>query len=284
MQTTTELIMSQRLVLTAIVSILSAVALLSGCATQPKLAGAQAKAARQAQIQQSVPLMSEPPQLVSTAKGNRYRIVETTDTKGSEDEEEIFAGAAGPDNFAGTARKAVKISLLDGVTPETFASTGALIETLPSDSKMTNHTPPIDQGPNSRRVKEEERVAIVSGFLYATKKESDNDFHLIFGGDPEAADDPQYFTAEITGLPESGPDRARLTAARNQFKAFFASGGGTGKLPGAKYVLFDPPVPVRIKGPLFYDTEHAGGVVGPTCCKAQHAWEVHPIEEIVFEP
>lgn len=276
--------MTTRFTWAMLVTSLTAATLLSSCATQPKMTGAQAKTARQAQIEQSVPLMSEPPQIVVTAKSNRYRIVETTDTKGSESDEEIFAAAAGPDNFAGTARKAVKISLLDGVDAETFASTSALIETLPPDSTMTNHVPPINQGPTSRRVEEERRVAIVSGFLYAAKKESDNDFHLIFGGDPNGADDPNYFTAEITGLPESGPFRARLTAARDQFKAFFASGGGTGKLPGMKYVLFDPPVPVTIKGPLFYDTEHAGGVVGPSCCKAQHAWEIHPIEEIIFDP
>ena len=271
-------------VLTKLVTAIAIAAFIGGCATQQKkMTGAQAKAARQAQIQQSVPLMSEPPQILVSSKGRRYRVVETTDTQGTESETEVLAGAAGPDNFAGTARKAVKISLLDGVTPESFNSTGALIDALPADETMTNHDPRIDTGPNSQRVEEEKRVFVVSGFLYAAKKESDNDFHLIFGGDPNGADDPAYFTAEVSGLPESGPNRAPLTAARDQFKSFFGSGGG-GKLPGTKYVLFDPPVPVTIKGPAFYDTEHAGGVVGPTCCKAQRAWEIHPIEEITFDP
>ena len=268
---------------TKLVAALAIAAFVSGCATQQKMTGAQAKAARQAQIEQSVPLMSGPPQILVSPKGRRYRVIETTDTKGTEEESELLSGAAGPDTFAGTARKAVKISLLDGVGLETFSSTNALLDTLPADSAMKNHDPAIDNGPSSRRVDEEKRVVVVAGFLYAAKKEADNDFHLIFGGDPEAADDPAYFTAEVSGLPESGPFRTRLTVARDQFKGFFGSGGG-GKLPGTKYVLFDPPVPVAIKGPLFYDAEHAGGVVGPSCCKAQRAWEVHPIEEITFEP
>jgi hypothetical protein len=245
------------------------------------MTGAQAMAARRAQIEKSVQLMSEPPGFAMSSKGTRYRLVETSDTVGTEPESEEFAGAADADTFAGTKRKAVKTSLLDGVGVESFDSTTALIATLPADDSMTSHDPPIDSGPNSRRVDEEKRVVIVTGFLYATKKETDNDFHIIFGGDPNGADDPAYFTAEVTGLPESGPFRDRLTTARDQYKAFFANGGG--KLPGAKYVLFDPPVPVTIKGPVFFDTEHAGGVVGPTCCRAQRAWEVHPVEEITFQ-
>ena len=120
---------------------------IGGCTTTPsKMTGAQAMAARRAQIEKSVQLMSEPPGFAMSSKGTRYRLVETSDTVGTEPESEEFAGAADADTFAGTKRKAVKTSLLDGVGVESFDSTTALIATLPADDSMTSHDPPIDSG------------------------------------------------------------------------------------------------------------------------------------------
>ena len=65
----------------------------------------------------------------------------------------------------------------------------------------------------------------------------------------------------------------------------------SGKLPGGgKYVRFDPAIPVRIAGPLFYDADHKidrdtrEGVVGPSFARPSTSWEIHPVVRIEFEP
>jgi hypothetical protein len=116
--------------------------------------------------------------------------------------------------------------------------------------------------------------------LYATKKETDNDFHLLLGTDP-SADNPRYMTAEISGLPR--PDNAFsdvLRDARQQLKDFF----GDSPLPGSRYVKFDPPVPVRVTGSLFFDIDHRPGDVGTGRIRPDTVWEIHPVTSIVFEP
>jgi hypothetical protein len=185
--------------------------------------------------------------------------------------------AAG-DVFIGHDRKSAKLSLGTG-DPEPVTSVAEVLATLRPDDDMRNYSPPITKDPDSPRVAEEQRNVTVDGYLYAAKKESnDNDFHLILGGDPDAGGGP-FMNAEVSGLPTGGPFQDRLTAARQQFKALINLTGV--QLPGTgQYERYDPPIPVRVSGTLFYDIDHAPGAVGPQYAKPDTAWEIHPIASI----
>jgi hypothetical protein len=185
------------------------------------------------------------------------------------------------DTFAGTARAAAKLSI-SGAAIEPFNDIKDLIDPLPSKNKMVHHHPPITTEAASARVQEEERNVRVTAFLYAASRENDNDFHLIVGRDP-SADPPMYMTMEVSGLPPSNASSfARLKAAREAYTGFFGN-----DLPGASYDFYDPPIPIRVEGSLFFDMSHANGrSPGPPSLHDDMPviWEVHPISDIVFEP
>ncbi len=181
------------------------------------------------------------------------------------------------DNFAGTARKAAKLSISAAQT-EDFADLKDLISSLTPDAQMVGLH--ISTGPDSGRVLQEERNVHVKGFIYAASMEADNDFHLIVGRAPNAAD-ALYMTMEVSGLPDAGADSfAQLQGARNAYKQFFGA-----NLPGAAYDFYDPPVPIEIEGSLFFDESHStGGHPGPKSLRKNipTIWEVHPISRIVL--
>jgi hypothetical protein len=88
---------------------------------------------------------------------------------------------------------------------------------------------------------------------------------------------------EVSGLPPKNNqkfDFADLNSARGAFKAFFGA-----KLPGGTYDFYDPPIPIRIEGSLFFDMTHAtGSRPGPHSLKSRMPtiWEVHPLTSITF--
>jgi hypothetical protein len=117
----------------------------------------------------------------------------------------------------------------------------------------------------------------VKTFIFAAKKEDDNDYHLILCTDPQKHP-IQYMTAEVTGIPESGPFRDKLIKPRRQFKQYFDN-----SLPGkSKYEKYDSPIPVQVTGPLFYDIDHPAGAVGPKGHRPETSWEIHPVMDILF--
>jgi hypothetical protein len=184
------------------------------------------------------------------------------------------------DSFEGTARQAAKLSISEAPI-EAFTDVKAVVESLPSKSKMVRHNPHITIDSDSERVAEEERNVRITAFLYAASRENDNDFHLIVGRDP-AADAPMYMTMEISGLPPpNNSSFARLKAARDAFGAFFGE-----SLPGASYDFYDPPIPIKVEGSLFFDMSHANGrSPGPPSLHDDMPviWEVHPISDIALE-
>src|SRR5258708_120639 len=147
---------------------------------------------------------------------------------------------------------------------------------------MVTHTPHIPTAPTTNRVKEEKRNIKLTGFLYASTHEDDNDFHLIIGRAPGTAP-PVYFTAEISGLPPANSNSfPMLKAARDVFKGHFGS-----SVPGSGYDFYTPPIPVSIEASLFFDMNHASGTPpGPPSLRPQMPviWEAHPITKILFEP
>ena len=196
---------------------------------------------------------------------------------------EPLAAPAG-DNYAGTDRKAAKLSIA-AAPMETFTDIADLVASLTPETQMKNHVPKIKTTAASNRVAEEERNVHVDAFIYAASRESDNDFHLVVGRDPQAGGE-MYMTMELSGLPPSTASSfALLNAARNAFKAFFASEAG-GHLPGTSYDFYDPPLAVTIEGSLFFDMTHAtGSRPGPPSLKGHMPviWEVHPVSSIVFK-
>lgn len=184
------------------------------------------------------------------------------------------------DNFKGTARKAAKLSIADAET-EYFDDLKDLIETLPDHQSMVRHDPHISTSANSERVEEEERNVEVSAFLYAASRENDNDYHLIVGRDP-ANSEKIFMTMEISGLPpETSEFFDTLESARNAYKDFFGN-----NLPGLGYDFYNPPIPIKIAGSLFFDMSHAtGSRPGPSKLRPfmPVVWEVHPVTSIEFE-
>jgi len=184
------------------------------------------------------------------------------------------------DNYAGTDRKAAKLSKATGPVKE-FADLKDLIESLPQESVMANHKPKIATGPTSGRVKEEQHNVRVKAFLYASSKEADNDFHMIIGRDPNQTPE-MYMTMEMSGLPPKNDpklDFADLNNARNSFKSFF----GAANLPQAHYDFYHPAIPVEVEGSLFWDATHSTGQrPGPQSLKSRMPviWEVHPVTSI----
>jgi hypothetical protein len=187
------------------------------------------------------------------------------------------------EHYTGKARKAAKISISPADT-ESFSDLTDLISTLPEETQMTDHDPPIKDTEVSERVPEEHRNVRVRGFLYAAKREEDNDFHLIIGTDPSPQ--PVCLNVELSGTPpESSNHFERLKAARDAFKAFFLN--HPNGIPGFGYDFYPTPIPVEIQGSLFFDITHAtGGRPGPDTLRRfiPVIWEIHPISEIVLGP
>ena len=232
------------------------------------------------------PASTQPPATPAAAatftspKGQRITITRVGDTNPPEHVVALVlppGAAPSPDAFRGNDRKAAKLSISNAQV-ESFDDLAALLDSLPTDASMTNHNPEITEDASSGRVTEEQRNVKLKVWLYAAKKEADNDFHLIMGREPGKP--KRFLTMELTGLPASGdPFRPRLKSVRDKFKAFFGQ-----DLPGTQYDKYDPPVPVEVTGSLFFDVDHPAGAVGPQGLKPTTAWEVHPVTDLNFEP
>jgi hypothetical protein len=185
------------------------------------------------------------------------------------------------DGFAGTSRKAAKLSL-SGAAMESFGDVRNLIQSLVADDTMIKRKPKISVAASSNRVAPEKRNVRVRAFLYAASRENDNDFHLIIGRDPEKTPET-YMTVELSGLPpQTASSFAQLKAARDTYKTFFGA-----DMPGMTYDFYDPPIPVIVAGSLFFDMSHGTGTrPGPQSLKSRMPtiWEIHPLSSIKFEP
>lgn len=185
------------------------------------------------------------------------------------------AGPALSENFAGTDRKAAKISIAHGDT-EDFADLGALIDSLTPDDDMINHDPEITRDEHSDRVEEELRNVRVKAWIYAASREKDNDFHTIIGTDP-AQPNKRFMNAEVSGLPsKKSAAFAKIKSARDSFKQIVNN-----NTPGFGYDFYKPPRPITMEGSLFFDITHAsGGHPGPSKAKPESIWEVHPVTSL----
>jgi len=221
-----------------------------------------------------------------TIKGKQYRIIPTAD-KGEHAKDEVEKAAELPsakgtnipasDVFRGTSRRIAKTTIFNGPV-EDFDSVASLLDSLPKNQAMRDKH--LSNAPTSNRVAEERKNVRVKAYIYAFKKEDDNDYHVILGDAPDA-EDLRYLNAEVSGIPLAGTDanRAQLSAVRTAFKSTFGLGASG---PGS-YFKPDPPIPVRVGGSLFWDVDHEDPpYVGPQSHKPKTPWEIHPISEIEF--
>ncbi len=186
--------------------------------------------------------------------------------------------APSTDNFHGTARKAAKLSIASG-TRQDFSDLAAVLDSLTPDEEMRAKN--ISKEADSGRLPEEQKQVTVMAFLYASSRESDNDFHCIVGRDPNQS--PRFMNVEVSALPPSTSQFfVALRTARNQFKTFFTTSGDA--LPTQGYEKYDPPIPIKVTGSLFFDVDHVPPAVGPVGMKPETAWEIHPVSDIQFEP
>jgi hypothetical protein len=185
-------------------------------------------------------------------------------------------GTAG-EVFNGNDREAAKTDIASAAA-EQFDDLTGVVATLPTDEFMRNeHQPPISKDSSSGRVAEEKRNVTVTAYLVATKKENDNDFHLILASTPDG--DGPYLTAEVSGLPRTGTaqKKSAFRAVRTQYSDLLH-----GHVPGPRYQLIDPPLPVTVTGSLFYDIDHPAGAVGTHGFVPTTSWEIHPISSITL--
>ncbi|HTL82546.1 MAG TPA: hypothetical protein VL651_12625 [Bacteroidia bacterium] len=185
------------------------------------------------------------------------------------------------DLFLGKIRASVKTSFVNDV-PDTFHFIQELRGWLPSDLYM--HTQSDARTNINVRCKEENKnIYLRDVYIFGVKREDDNDFHVLLGTSGELNNEQLYFSAEISGLPDTASDAyATLKTLRTKFKAHFGN-------DITKEFVFvasanHPPIHLlSIQGSLFFDNHHYtkhSAVQGRSVCSA---WEIHPVTSIEFD-
>jgi hypothetical protein len=183
------------------------------------------------------------------------------------------------ETFVGNDRRASKLAIVSAPV-ETFASVDDLLNSLPNDDDIAMD-PGMSAARDSQRVPRERHNVTISARLYASSKESDNDFHCIVGTEGPAQG-RSYINAEISGLPNANEQFFQpLQAVREQFKTDLGS-----NLPGHGYRVWPAGIPIRVSGSLLFDVTHyrQGNQAGTGIYRAQTFWEIHPITALEFEP
>ncbi len=175
--------------------------------------------------------------------------------------------------FTGASRIAAKTSYISAGSYRSFSKLKDVFRLyrLPPDSVMSNLLTR-----DSPRISIEQRgVILKNAFLFAFRKQRDNDYHLIVGDHPQLKH-AFLMTMEISGLPKK--KNTVLAKVRTDFVNAFNIND---QIAMATYLVFTEPVPVHVEGPLFYDVSHRAGSVGPRkgkiSMKLRTAWEIHPV-------
>ena len=171
--------------------------------------------------------------------------------------------------FSGKARAAAKLSYAQAPY-QTYANTTVFRTTLQSDSVMQHSR----LNSNSQRISAERRnVIITKAYLYGIAREGDDDFHCIVGD----LNGTRLVNCEISGLP---PTTASSYIAIKTVRDYVIKYFGSDFCVKSGYTLFQPALPITIKGSLFYDIDHKPGTVGPVGFHPPTSWEIHPVNDI----
>jgi hypothetical protein len=180
--------------------------------------------------------------------------------------------------FAGKDRAVVKTHAVTA-NPVIFTTINALFASgiLVPDAVMRNSESGVKKSPESERVPAERKtVTVKKAFLYGIYREGDNDFHVIIGNGL-SGDKRILFNIEISALPGDNLNSG-LNKPRNEIIKRF----GDLKCSDGAFKPIDVLIPIMVKGSLFYDIDHAPGIVGFGKFKPKTAWEMHPVQVIAF--
>lgn len=238
----------------------------------------------------SLDLLKEGDSAIFKAPNNQYYFVssvpESIEGLPANDSMDIAPPTVNPpwdgEAFDGIDRKTAKLSIPTGSLQD-YGTVADLIATLPADDVIGHSNPPISTDAASLRVASEKRnVHITQAWLYTFKREGDEDYHVIIGSTPNKKT-AVFFNIEISGLPKSNvPSYQKLLKARKDFKDFF----GVNNVCSSSYSdkFKDKPIPVEIKGSVFFDqlhyTDHTA--IGPADARSHTYWEIHPDTYIHF--
>jgi hypothetical protein len=182
----------------------------------------------------------------------------------------------GEDGFKGAARKGPKTSTVK-TGPVMMSSIKQLITNLPDDATMIARLKGLPKPQlNKRQPEENKNVRLANNiFLFAIKRESDNDYHVIIGDKPNFKQ-ATLLNVEVAGI--ANADVAALQKIRDFFEDNFVN------VCGSKYVVFvENPIAITVEGSLFYDIDHKPGQIGPGELKSQTSWEIHPVLKIAVK-
>lgn len=169
------------------------------------------------------------------------------------------------ETFAGHDRATAKTTIIATDTIM-FESLECLLEYIPTDSVFKT----LNIKKNTPRQPIECVTYGVTCFLYGISFETDHDFHCIMGDSLGK----HFMNCEVTGLPDaSNANYALFKSVRDSVK----SSVGTAFMFKSGYTKFAPAKKVTIIGSLFFDCDHAAGIVGFDTCKAKTAVELHPL-------
>jgi len=183
--------------------------------------------------------------------------------------------------FTGSFREVCKTAMLPSA-PEPFSTVAALRKArLVPDATMLSGHPSIKIKTTPRFPEEAHEVSVTATFLafkfesHAAAPSGDNDFHVIVGDDPSMP--ASLLNIEVSGLPKQGDPGKRFEAVRRQFLSLLSK---LGMKPEDRFQKITKKVVLRITGALYFDADHAAGVVGPAGMRPTTAWEIHPIQKI----
>lgn len=183
------------------------------------------------------------------------------------------------DEFQGCDRAKPKTTMLS-VSTTSFATVKELITNLNALSPDTEmQAKNISGAENSTREPEERRnVLIQRAYLYTIYREPDNDFHIIIGSSPQF-EQSVFLNVEVSGTPRgaSTATKNRFMRVRNKFKDH----PNFGTIRCSTRQLKTPFLLTNLKGSLFFDSHHPGGV-GRGRAKPKTAWEIHPIIDLTI--
>lgn len=192
----------------------------------------------------------------------------------NDDEQKINKLAPCSPLFSGNDRKVAKISLVNS-QEDKYSSFNDFRNTLQPDGFIRSLG--ITTSTTSDRISQENRNVNISGsYLYAIKNESDGDLHMIIGDLSNVA----LTNCEASGYPSSSySSYKKIKTVRETVVTRF----GTDFCGKSKYTIFSPPIRLfTLKGSLFFDVDHAAGIVGPIGYRPTTSWEVHPVSSIKF--
>lgn len=227
-----------------------------------------------------------------SSAGKNYKVSQrkgscSSGEKGNGHDEDDNNKSCNGDDFDGKARKAAKTSFASGSARD-IDDYKAFISTLPKDKFMCKtRQPEISQAATSDRVDEEKiNVKVTKIWLYAFKRQKDEDYHLMVGISPKysIAKKAKFYNMEISGYPENeGGDFDKIKKSRQAFESFFNISDCD--VVCRNYVDFRKnPIRIEVTGSMFYDKDHCSNLatVSPSGYPIKTAWEVHPIKSIKF--